>query len=67
MQKFGKSEKHQIGAEQNLVPEIFRWHNGTSKSTQSGAIWHHLETLELEVPQETSRNQGFQILRKNPS
>ena len=45
-QNFGKSEKHQIGAEQNLVPEIFRWHLGTSKSTQSGAKWHHLETLD---------------------
>ena len=43
--KFGKSEKHQIGAKQNLVPEIFHWHHGTSRSTQSGAIWHHLETL----------------------
>ena len=45
-QKFGKSEKHQIGAEQNLVPKIFHWHNRTSKSTQSGVVWHHLETKD---------------------
>ena len=42
---FLKNEKHRIGAVKIWVPNIFAWHPDTSKSTQFGAIWHHLETL----------------------